>query len=175
MATLAEIVARNAEQNKSTAGGKRHWATNFRRLPKDKRTDPETGIAFHSRAELAYFRLLRQREREGEIRDLKWQIRYPIEWPDAPGEPPRPVLLRSEGFPNGRRAVYTLDFEYVEIATGRRRFIEYKSTIDKEAAKLRRALVERIYQISIEVIGGRPKRSNRNKRKIPTPSAGSGK
>lgn len=62
----------------------------------------------------------------------------------------KPVLIRSEGFPNGRRAVYTADASYIE--NGEPVIEEHKGR-DDTASRLRRAVAEAIYGFRIKVVG----------------------
>src|SRR5579872_4879033 len=74
--------------------------------PKEERT--ADGVVFASKAEMLRYRELRLLERAGEIRNLELQPRYPLVANN------HPVLIRSDGYPKGRQAVYRPDFRYEE-------------------------------------------------------------
>ena len=65
------------------------------------------GIRFDSMKEAARWGALRTLERAGLIRDLKRQVRIPLEGKDGP--------LR---FASGRAAVYVADFTYHDVPKG---------------------------------------------------------
>ena len=100
------------------------------------------GVVFDSKGEAKRWQELQLLERAGAISDLRRQVKYPLVIEG------RPVLIRSEGYPNGRAATYTADFVYVE--NGRRMVEEFKG-FDDDRSRLRRAVVEAIYQFQIRV------------------------
>lgn len=105
------------------------------------------GITFASKLESRRYAALKLRERAGIIADLELQPRFPLVIEG------RPVLIRSDGYPNGRRAVYRADFRYRIVSTGATVVEDTKSSATAtEADKLRRAVVEAIYGIRIEAI-----------------------
>lgn len=65
------------------------------------------GIEFDSKREANRFLVLRQRERDGEIRDLKLQVPIMLEGQKGP------MLTRT-----GKQMRITVDFSYIEVATG---------------------------------------------------------
>lgn len=122
---------------------KRSWHQNVKKSPAADRT--YDGEVFDSKAELKRWGELRVLELVGEISDLKRQVKFPL---IING---RPVKIRSEGFPNGRACSYKLDFSYIDKA-GTQIYEENKGH-DLGDSRLRRAVVETIYQIEITVTG----------------------
>lgn len=143
----------------------RSWHQRFKRAPKADRTSVQ-GDVFDSKAELAHWAELQLRERAGEIRDLRRQVPYALRIGGVP------VLIRSKGYPNGRVAVYTLDFQYTDSATGALVRIEWKGH-DTAESRLRRAVVEAIYGFEIIVMGpaaiGTPRMASAE-RALPAPT-----
>lgn len=123
----------------------RSWHQRFKRATKAERTSAD-GETFDSKAELGYWAELQLRQKAGEIRDLRRQVKYALRVGGMP------VLIRSKGYPNGRIAVYTLDFEYSDARTGALVRIEWKGH-DTAESRLRRAIVEAIYGFEIIVMG----------------------
>ena len=66
------------------------------------------GILFDSKAEGDRYLELLAMERSGRISDLQCHPRYALLINGAP------LLIRSKGYPNGRKVHYTADFEYIE-------------------------------------------------------------
>lgn len=130
---------------------KRAWHQNIRRAPAAERT--VDGIVFDSKSEARRWSELRLLERAGEIHDLHRQVNYAL----TIGT--RPIKIRSAGFPRGRPCVYTADFTYIN---GNELVIEEHKGHDDPAARLRRAVVEAIYDIEIIVTG--PAASNTPRR-----------
>jgi hypothetical protein len=89
----------------------------------------------------------------GVISDLSRQPKFPF----FIGS--KPVLMRSEGYPNGRQVVYTADFKYVE--NGIPVTEEFKG-LDDTASRLRRAIVEAMYGITIRVTRAPSSRKRRS-------------
>jgi hypothetical protein len=79
----------------------------------------------------------------------------------------RPVLIRSERYPNGRAAIYKADFVYErrERAGDPWETVveERKTGWDDPASRLRRAVVETIYQFRIVVTAGSKKARRRRR------------
>lgn len=68
------------------------------------------GMTHPSKAQAKRCQELTILERAGEIADLRREVAYPLV---AGG---LPILLRSEGYPNGRQAKMTWDFAYTDKA-----------------------------------------------------------
>jgi hypothetical protein len=68
----------------------------------------EDGYVFDSKAEYRRYRELKLLEKAGEIFDLKVHVEHRLELNG------KPLLIRSDGYPNGRRCKYTSDFEYID-------------------------------------------------------------
>jgi hypothetical protein len=97
------------------------------------------GITFDSGKEARRYSELKLLERAGEIHGLKLQPKFEFV---ANG---RPLLTRSEGYPNGRRVKFTPDFQYFRKGFGI--VVEdVKSAATKTTAyKLRKAIFENLY------------------------------
>lgn len=111
-----------------------------------RKTDVD-GIIFDSGKEANRYAELKILERAGAIRDLELQPKF---WLTCGG---KQLLIRSEGFPNGRRAKFTADFAYVEAETGERVVEDVKS--DATALrdfKLRIAIVEAEYGVRVRKV-----------------------
>lgn len=132
----------------------------IRRAPKADRTGPD-GVVFDSKAEMKRYAELKLLERAGEITDLRRQVKFPLVIDG------RPVLIRSDGFPNGRACSYKADFAYREITNAdawpiQETIEDYKGT-SGEASRLRIAVVEAIYGIRIKITGAAALRPRRTK------------
>lgn len=114
-----------------------------RRLIKANRTKVD-GRWFDSAREAARYVDLKAMEAAGEIRDLELQPKFPLVIKG------RNVLIRSRGYPNGRKATYKADFAYTVVATGEE-VVEDSKGYDTPIARLRRAVVEAIYGIRIKL------------------------
>lgn len=103
-----------------------------------KRTTVD-GITFASKREARHYALLRRSERLGMISGLELQPRFPI------------VIDGSQvRYPGSNRPMtYVGDFAFTE--DGQRRVIDCKG-MDTPASKIKRALVEHIYRIKVEVV-----------------------
>lgn len=136
----------------------RAWHQNYARVPVAARTSA-TNEVFDSAAELRRWNELLLEQRAGEITELRRQVKFPLTLPGG-----IEVRIRSAGFPKGRLAVYHADFAFRDRG-GIHHVVEYKA-FDTPDARLRRAVVEAIYGIQIEVQGpaAAPKR---RPRKIP--------
>lgn len=102
------------------------------------------GVKLDSKKEAKRYRELRMLERAGKISNLEVHPVFPVEIDG------RPVKIRSRGFPNGRRVRYTADFRYYE--PGRGIVIEDTKGYDTDRARLMRAIVEAVYNVTIEVL-----------------------
>lgn len=103
------------------------------------------GIIFHSKKEARYYQELLLRERAGEITEIALQPCYKIHINNTP------IKIRSEGFPNGRAVKYIADFSYKEVSTNKCFVVDVKGVLT-DVFKLKRALVEHIYQIEITIV-----------------------
>jgi hypothetical protein len=108
------------------------------------------GITFDSRKEAARYRELKLLHQAGEITEPELQPKYPlvIFQPDGTY---RDVRIRSVGYPKGRAASYTADFRYQDKRNGEQ-IVEDVKGMDTTASRLRRAVVEAIYAIEIQLI-----------------------
>lgn len=104
------------------------------------------GIKFPSGREAKRYKELKLLERAGQISNLELQPKYPITINGAP------VIIRSKGYPNGRKASYKADFRYID-KNGKSVVEDSKSIATRtEADVLRRAIVEAIYGIRIQEV-----------------------
>lgn len=111
------------------------------------RAKPEVvdGIRFDSAAEARRYRELKLMERAKEIHSIEIKPVFPL---TCGG---RPVLIRSDGYPNGRKAKYTADFAYI-CNRSDERVIEEVKGFDQADSRLRRAIVEAEYGVRIRVV-----------------------
>ena len=123
------------------------------RYPNVKRTMVD-GHRFASKHEAARYLELKLLVHAGEIRDLSLQPRYPIKFGSAK------VLMRSEGYPNGRQLTYVADFTYLARDDSRPRpwsgpytieDVKMQSRHRTEVYKIKRALMEAMGQPITEV------------------------
>jgi len=104
------------------------------------------GIRFASKKESKrYVDLLWRRDTLKEIDDLELQPKYLLGTDEAP------VLIRSRGYPNGRRASYIADFRYKCLITGKT-VVEDVKGMDTPVSRLKRAIVEAQYGVRIALI-----------------------
>jgi hypothetical protein len=104
------------------------------------------GIRFDSKREASRYLELQMREKAGEIRDLQRQVSFPLRC-DV-----HPILIRSKGYPNGRQARYVADFTYWVVGTGEYVVEDVKGGIDTPAGRLKRAVLEAMSGIVVQVI-----------------------
>jgi hypothetical protein len=116
------------------------------RYPNVKRTMVD-GHRFASRHEADRYLELKLLESAGLVRHIKLQPRFPIKLGTAE------VLIRSDGYPNGRRLTYVADFRYFDVDLDR--FIiedvKMQSRHRTEVYKIKRALVEAMGITIVEV------------------------
>ena len=103
------------------------------------------GIKFDSRHEAGRYSDLKLLVRAGEISELELQPKFRL------GTHDDPVVIRSAGYPNGRRVTYTADFRYLDNRT-RKGVVEDAKKEDTPTSRLRRAFVEWQYKIRIEIV-----------------------
>ena len=103
------------------------------------------GITFDSKKEAKRYGELKLLERAGDICDLELQPKYLL------GTDDNPVLIKSDGYPNGRRVSYRADFRYYDRRSGWV-VVEDCKGYDDARARLRRAFVEWQYKIEIVLI-----------------------
>lgn len=102
------------------------------------------GHRFPSGREARRYRELKLMEAGGAIREIELQPKFKLGTDDAP------ILIRSAGYPNGRRATYFADFRYRDQAG--KIIIEDVKGIDTPLSKLKRAIVEAQYLVEIVLI-----------------------
>jgi len=120
-------------------------------MPNKYRARPETvdNIKFDSGLEAQRYRELKLMLRAGLITDLELQPKFLM------GTDDDPVLIRSQGYPNGRRRSYKADFRYFDVEAGAV-VVEDTKGFDTDASRLRRAFVE--WQYKIRITSPRPRR-----------------
>lgn len=96
------------------------------------------GKRFASTREGKRYRDLSMMQRAGIISGLELQPRFPIIVDGAPVK-----------FPSGRILTYVADFAYFRDG---KRVVEDSKGIDTPASKIKRALVESIYKVSVELV-----------------------
>lgn len=115
---------------------------------------PVDGIVFASKKEAKRYQELEQMRVAGEITELVLQPVFPIM---VNG---KPLKIRSAGFPNGRAVKYVGDFQYFDHRT-KQKVVEDTKGLDTPVARLKRAIVEHTYGITIAMIGGETRRKRR--------------
>ena len=114
---------------------------------------------FDSKKEARRWQELKLLEKAGKISKLERQVKFVLY---AYGQRPlgagreTPIRIRSKGYPNGRQATYTADFQYIEDGQvvledcKSARFKNGKSTAT-EASRLRMAIVEAMLGTEIRI------------------------
>lgn len=112
------------------------------------------GEVFHSKAEMDRYGVLLIHQRLGEIRNLRRQVKYPL---SIDG---RPIKIRSPRYKNGRQCNYTPDFVYEEwcdddiaCLAGWGRVVEESKGVFTDAARLRIAVFEAQYDVTVRITG----------------------
>ena len=118
------------------------------------------GVRHDSSAEGQRWEELKIGARAGEIKELERQVRVKLE--DGNGEP---YLIRSDGYPNGRKAAHVIDFRYRERNPKTRKWktqMTYEDVKghDTPVGRLKRAIAERILGTEIKLT-----RKSQHKRK----------
>lgn len=119
------------------------------------------GIKFDSSGEADRYRELKLAEAAGVIRDLELQPKFLFEING------RPVLIKSDGYPNGRQASYRADFRYFDNERDTDTVEDFKGH-DTSSSRLRRAMVEAQYGVVIVLIRtGKGRNRSKKARKRP--------
>lgn len=122
------------------------------------------GEKYASKAEMERHSTLLMRERLGEIRNLRRQVKYPL---SIEG---RPIKITSPRYKNGRQCVYTADFVYEERSVGAHngvQFVSWRMVVEEskgfytEAARLRMAVFEAQYNIKVRRTGAQKMRKRK--------------
>lgn len=103
------------------------------------------GHTFDSRAELRRYNELKLLEGAGKIGELTLQPKFELKC----GE--QHVLIRSKGFPNGRKATYRADFSYNDYEKAES-IVEDVKGYDTSESRLRRAIVEAQYGVRVVIV-----------------------
>jgi len=101
------------------------------------------GITFDSKLERNRYAELKMREKIKLIEDLQLQPKFPLVING------KDVVQRSDRFKNGRRVSYFADFSYVQDGI---KIVEDTKGMDTPVSKLKRAIVEAIYDINITIV-----------------------
>lgn len=96
------------------------------------------GITFDSAREARKWSELKHLEKAGHIANLERQVRFDLAIDGCP------ILIRSEGYPKGRKAKFTVDFAYTDTKLGKRVFLDAKG-VATEAYRLRKGIVEAMF------------------------------
>lgn len=124
------------------------------------------GETYDSKAEARYAEFLDWRAHKGEIRNLQRQVRITLCAATDTGGPPRRVEIR---YATGRRVFHYIDFSFEERVTyedagivpsditlnWQQRYVEMKG-MDLPVGKIKRAVVESMLGIKIEVVSRSP-------------------
>lgn len=103
------------------------------------------GIRFDSKGEGDRYLQLKIMERAGEIRDLEVKPVFYFCLDD------RWAVIRSKGYPNGRKVKHIADFAYFDMRRNKDIVEDYKGDIDDDKGRLKRAFVELIHGVRIEL------------------------
>jgi len=108
------------------------------RFPNIKRHTARDGTVLDSKHELKRYGELLLLQAAHSIRDLRVHPRYVLE---IGGEP---ILLRSKGYPNGRKMTYVADFEYWDEERSKTVIedVKMQSGHRTEVYKIKRAIME---------------------------------
>ena len=118
------------------------------RADRGARTDAD-GTVFDSASELKRWWELRALAKLGMISDLRRQVVFEL-WAFGKCAQRIPVKIRSARYKNGRACIWTADFAYFE--NGVQVYEEHKG-VWTEAARLRIAIAEACYGITVRITG----------------------
>jgi hypothetical protein len=102
------------------------------------------GHKFDSKRECARYKELKLLEKAGSISLLCLQPKF---WLKCGG---KDILIKSDRYPNGRRASYRADFEFIDDLGVRH--VEDVKGFDTSGSRLRRAIVEAEYGVRVEIV-----------------------
>ena len=103
-----------------------------------------SSVFVDSKSEAKRYAELIGMQKRGEITDLRRQVRYPL------AVDGRPVLIRSQRYPNGRQVSYVCDFTYRENDEP---VIEDRKGFWTTEAKLKVAFFEAQYGVRVRITG----------------------
>jgi Protein of unknown function (DUF1064) len=130
-----------------------HYASKRSKIkvaPKAERTDAD-GQVFASKGEMVRYHELLLLERAGKIRNIKRQPKFELTIQGPQGSL-KPVVIRSERYPEGRQCWYTADFQYDEaVPEGWVTVVEDFKGYQTEVSKLRIAVAEAIYGFQVRI------------------------
>ena len=102
------------------------------------------GHKFDSKRECDRYKELKLLEKAGSISLLCLQPKF---WLKCGG---KDILIKSDRYPNGRRASYRADFEFIDDKG--ERHVEDVKGFDTSGSRLRRAIVEAEYGVRVEIV-----------------------
>ena len=102
------------------------------------------GYKFDSLRECARYKELKALSKQGKISKLMLQPKF---WLKCGG---KDILIKSERYPNGRRASYRADFEFIDDLGVKH--VEDVKGFDTSGSRLRRAIVEAEYGVRVEIV-----------------------
>ena len=113
-------------------------------------------IVFDSKLEASRYLQLKLLDRAGEIRALEIHKRIPLMCGD------KPILFTSKRYPKGRQAVYEADFDYIDVASGKRVTEDTKGQ-RTDYYKLKKAIMEAMGYTITEIPAKKPRKAERRK------------
>lgn len=118
----------------------------------------ENGDWWDSESEYKRWLELQQLERAGEIRNLRAKVAYNfglVTYDDAGKQRREWLVIRSKGYPNGRKVKYIADFVYIDCRRERGRagvmVVEDRKGFQTQESKLKIALMELFYGVRVEI------------------------
>lgn len=102
------------------------------------------GHKFDSQRECERYKELKALERKGKITCLELQPKFWLRCGN------KDILIRSERYPNGRKASYRADFSFVDDQGVEH--VEDVKGFDTSGSRLRRAIVEAEYGVRVEIV-----------------------
>ena len=102
------------------------------------------GHKFDSLRECDRYKELKMLADQGKITELALQPKF---WLKCGG---KDVKIRSKRYPNGRRASYRADFEFIDDRG--EKHVEDVKGMDTNVSRLRRAMVEAEYGVRVEIV-----------------------
>lgn len=103
------------------------------------------GINFDSKKESKYYPIFKKLEQQGKIKNLILQEKFHF---IINGNP---LIIRSKGYPNGRRISYSADYSFFDMEQNKQRVIDIKG-LQTDVFKIKKALMESCHGIIIEII-----------------------
>jgi len=102
------------------------------------------GHKFDSKRECERYKELKALEKNGKITELELQPKFWLRCGN------KDILIKSDRYPNGRRASYRADFSFIDDRGDEH--VEDVKGFDTSGSRLRRAIVEAEYGIRVEIV-----------------------